>query len=187
MTSLGTMLADGEPLPPCHDRGQSPGLDLAVLYRSEAPKLVGQLSRRIQSDRAHDVVQRVFVRMIARFGSGETPPCAPTAYLRETTRNVLRDDARVAARCADDCHEALDEQTIAGTDPIALLEARDRLMRIETAVRRLKPLTRQIFLARRIDGYSYEEIARRTGLSVKGVEKQMSRALRQLGRHLRDG
>ena len=51
---------------------------------------------------------------------------------------------------------------------------------------RLKPLTRQIFLACRLDGYSYAEIAEQTGLSIRGVEKQMSRAIKQLGRHLRD-
>ena len=61
----------------------------------------------------------------------------------------------------------------------------DRLARLEQAVLRLKPLTRQIFLACRLDGYSYVEIAEQTGLSVRGVEKQMSRAIKQLGRHLR--
>jgi RNA polymerase sigma-70 factor (ECF subfamily) len=49
----------------------------------------------------------------------------------------------------------------------------------------LKPLTREIFLACRLDGYSYAEIAQRTGLSVRGVEKQMSRAIKKLGQHLR--
>ncbi len=74
---------------------------------------------------------------------------------------------------------------MASGDPVAALEARDRLARIEEAVLRLKPLTREIFLACRLDGYSYAEIAERTGLSVRGVEKQMSRAIKQLGRHLR--
>jgi RNA polymerase sigma-70 factor (ECF subfamily) len=46
----------------------------------------------------------------------------------------------------------------------------------------LKPITRQIFLAHRVDGYSYGEIAERTGLSVKGVEKHMSRAIAHIDR-----
>ena len=70
-------------------------------------------------------------------------------------------------------------------DTITHLEARDRLARIEAAMMTLKPLTREIFLACRLDGYSYAEIAQRTGLSVRGVEKQMSRAIKKLGRHLR--
>jgi RNA polymerase sigma-70 factor (ECF subfamily) len=45
---------------------------------------------------------------------------------------------------------------------------------------RLRPLTREIFMAHRLDGYTYREIAARTGLSVKRVEKHMSRAIAQL-------
>lgn len=139
------------------------------------------------SDQAQDVVQRAFVRVTARFATGRQSVHAPAAYLRETALNLLKDDARAASRMGAGGQVPLDEAAIVGVDPIAFLEARDRLNRIEAAVGRLKPITRQIFLARRIDGYSYEEIARRTGLSVRGVEKQMSRALRQLDRHLRDG
>ena len=38
------------------------------------------------------------------------------------------------------------------------------------------------FLAHRIDGYGYAEIAHRTGLSIKTVEKHMSRAIAALDR-----
>lgn len=47
-------------------------------------------------------------------------------------------------------------------------------------------MTRNVFLARRLDGYSYVEIAERTGLSVRAVEKQMSRAIQQLAKHMRE-
>jgi RNA polymerase sigma-70 factor (ECF subfamily) len=49
---------------------------------------------------------------------------------------------------------------------------------------RLRPKTREIFMAHRVEGLSYSEIAERTGLSVKGVEKQMGKALVQLDRYL---
>lgn len=39
-------------------------------------------------------------------------------------------------------------------------------------------------MAHRMEGLTYTEIAERTGLSVKGVEKQMSKALVQLDRML---
>ena len=60
------------------------------------------------------------------------------------------------------------------------------LRRLERAMLRLRPKTREIFLAHRLDGYSYTEIAARTGLSVKGVEKQMSKAIAQLDRWVSD-
>jgi RNA polymerase sigma-70 factor (ECF subfamily) len=42
-------------------------------------------------------------------------------------------------------------------------------------------------LAHRIDGFTYAEIAERTGLSVKGVEKQMSKAIAKIDRLLDRG
>ena len=63
-------------------------------------------------------------------------------------------------------------------------EARDTLRRVEAAVLRLRPKTREIFMAHRVEGLSYAEIAQRTGLSVKGVEKQMSKAIAAIDRTL---
>lgn len=69
-------------------------------------------------------------------------------------------------------------------DQVAVLESRDMLRRLEAAISKLKPKTRAIFLAHRLDGLSYAEIAELTGLSVKGVEKQMSKAIAKIDRLL---
>lgn len=178
-------LDEGDPLPPEHDRPASLQDVLGDLYRTERPGLLRFLSRRTPQDRAEDMVQQLFARMAARTEDHAAAITAPAAYLREAARNLVRDQARAAARGRERLHVPIDEVELCDGDPIAALEARDRLTRIEQAMLRLKPLTRQIFLARRLDGYSYAEIAEQTGLSVKGVEKQMSRAIKQLGRHLR--
>ncbi|HKY82355.1 MAG TPA: sigma-70 family RNA polymerase sigma factor [Sphingobium sp.] len=178
-------LDEGDPLPPEHDRAVcSPDL-LASLYREERPSLLRFLSRWTGHDKAEDVIQQVFSRMAGRSNHDAAPIQTPGAYLRQAARNVLRDEARTAERRCAHQHVPIEGLSLSGGDPVAALEARDRLVRIEEAVLRLKPLTREIFLACRLDGYSYAEIAERTGLSVRGVEKQMSRAIKQLGRHLR--
>ncbi len=127
-------------------------------------------------------MQHAFVRLAER-GAGTIH--APRAYLGQAVKNLVRDRYRSAARRGENDHHSLDEVELAGSDQSACLEARDRLRRIERALEKLKPLTRQIFLASRVDGYSYAEIAAETGLSVKSVEKQMSRALKLLARDLR--
>jgi RNA polymerase sigma-70 factor (ECF subfamily) len=81
-------------------------------------------------------------------------------------------------------HVPADDATLVGIDQQRLLEARDMLQRVEAAVLRLRPKTREIFMAHRVEGLSYAEIAQRTGLSVKGVEKQMSKAIAALDRML---
>jgi RNA polymerase sigma factor (sigma-70 family) len=77
---------------------------------------------------------------------------------------------------------AVDELQLVGIDQQRLLESRDMLARVEAAVMRLRPRTREIFLAHRVEGLSYGEIAQRTGLSAKGVEKQMSKAIAAIDR-----
>jgi RNA polymerase sigma-70 factor (ECF subfamily) len=141
------------------------------------------VSRRARREDVEDIVQRAFVRLVGR--STDQTPEAPGPYLRQIARNLVLDDARVESRTQASTHLPLNEREPDTGDVIAHLEARDRLARIERAISSLKPLTRDIFLACRVDGYSYAEVAQRTGLSVRGVEKQMSRAIKQLGRHLR--
>lgn len=61
------------------------------------------------------------------------------------------------------------------------------LARINEAVLSLPDIDRQIFLAKRLDDLSYEQIARVTGLSVRQVERRMAKALMHIDRCLSDG
>ncbi|MDF8333677.1 RNA polymerase sigma factor [Novosphingobium cyanobacteriorum] len=159
--------------------------DLETLYREHRLPLLRRLVRKAGIERAEDLVQQVFLRLVRR-ESREAPIEAPAGYLAAAAANALRDLERSARRSETAHHVPLDEEDPAGIDPVRHLEARDRLMRIDNALARMKPLTREIFLARRLDGYSYAEIAQKTGLSVRGVEKQMARALVQLSRFRSD-
>ncbi len=59
---------------------------------------------------------------------------------------------------------------------------RDELRRIDTAISKLKPKTRDIFLMHRFEGLDYEEIGEEMGMTAKGVEKQMAKALAAIRR-----
>lgn len=60
----------------------------------------------------------------------------------------------------------------------------ERLKRIEEALLNMPRLQREIFLAVRVDDLSYEEIALRTGLSPRRVERQFARALCKLAKQM---
>ena len=60
----------------------------------------------------------------------------------------------------------------------------DRLSQMEEAMRNIPKLQREIFLAHRLDGLSYAEIARRTGLTVKQVERALAKAIYKLSQQL---
>ncbi len=177
-------LAEADPLPP-EDRRMPPLLHselLDRLYRAHHGGLMRFLRRRGQDERAHDVVQRVFCRLAGLTEKEREAIAAPVAYLRTAADNMLRDDAREEARRSAKLHLDADEVALHAGDQWAALEARDRLRHLEQALRRLKPRTREIFLAHRLDGYSYAEIAARTGLAPKTVEMHMTRAIAYLAK-----
>lgn len=177
------VIEESDPLPPEDRAPLTPGSILETLYRAHHDGLLRFIRRRVREERAHDVVQRVFCRLAGLSESEQRRIAAPGAYLRRAADNMLRDDARQADRRSAPLHLADDDVALRACDQLAALEARDRLRRLEEALLRLKPRTREIFLAHRIDGYSYAEIAARTGLSIKTIEMHMTRAIAHLDKH----
>lgn len=177
-------IAEGDPLPPEDVARPAPTEAIDAVFRRTRPRLLRFLARRSSSDDAEDLAQQAFVRFLSH--REEAAPIEhPDNYLFRVARNLANDDYRAAQRQARAAHVALDEVELLAPDHLAALEARDLLQRLEAVLSRLKPRTREIFLAHRIDGYSYGEIAARTGLSIKGVEKHMSRAIATIDRRMR--
>ncbi|WP_082740997.1 RNA polymerase sigma factor [Sphingomonas koreensis] len=177
-------LDEDDPLPP-EDRVVRPSLALDDLYRVHGPRLLRYFSRRADRQDAGDLVHESFVRFANSDACRERAIECPEAYLNQIATNLLRDRAKSAVQRSLASHVAADEVPLAGPDLVAALEARDKLNRLQTALMRLKPKTREIFLAHRLDGLSYKQIAERSGLSVKGVEWHMTKAIDHLDRVLR--
>src|SRR5438309_8205331 len=163
-------------------------LCLETLYGAEWPRLLRWLARSIADrEEARDLLQEIFCRLARLGAEGTLRLERPQAYLSRIATNLLRDRAKHAVRHMSAHHVPADEGALPGMDQQRLLESRDMLMRVEAAMLKLRPRTREIFMAHRIDGLSYAEIAERTGLSVKGVEKQMSKAIARIDRLLDRG
>jgi len=175
-SSPASAIDEADPLPPDDARLAPVALD--QLYRSQRPGLLRFLGNR---NSGSDLVQQLFCRI----AGGPLPTMrSPDAYLRHAARNLARDEARAAARQGSHVQVCEETAPLHAPDQLAALEARDVLRRLDQLLARLPVRTREIFLAHRIDGYTYGEIAARTGLSVKTVEKHMSRAIGHLGRYM---
>jgi len=180
-------VAADDPLPPEDPAPfRAPTRSLDALYRVHAPRLLRFFSRRSGSDEALDLVHETFERLARRDDDPGSAVDRPEAYLSRIAGNLLRDRAKFAARRSAAFHVSIDEVPLAGRDPHDQLEARDMINRLETAMERLRPRTREIFMACRLDGYSHAEVAERIGMSVRGVRKQMSRAIAEIERALSD-
>lgn len=175
----------GAPVPEVHDHPSPEPLCLEALYRQESPRLLRSLARKTASrEEAHDLLHEIFCRLARLGAAGPVAVDRPQAYLSRIATNLLRDRARHASRHMTSSHVPADEGLLAANDQLRLLESRDMLTRVEAAMLRLRPKTREVFMAHRIDGLSYAEIAEQTGLSIKGVEKQMSKAIAKIDRLL---
>lgn len=181
----GPWLDAGDPIPPEDRVVGDVGPDLDGIYRTHAAGMTRQMWCRTGSrDDALDLVQEAFSKLL-RIGRARSGPIENLeAYLNRATRNLFLNQLKTQARRSSHLHVVADEERLAGPDQHRLLEARDMLRRMEAIMLKLRPKTRAIFIAHRIDGLSYAEIAERTGLSIKGVEKQMSKAIAHIDRML---
>jgi len=154
------------------------------LYREHSSSLVRQLTRKTGCrDLALELANEAFLRLL-RMAPGKLGRIErPEAFLRQVSANLLRDWGR-SKTLRDRSRPSLEVVAEQQLDQVAVLETRDTLRRLEHAIGKLKPNTREIFLAHRIHGLTYAEIADETGLSVKGVEKQMSKAIAKIDRLL---
>jgi RNA polymerase sigma-70 factor (ECF subfamily) len=174
-------LCSDQPLPPedrytdCDWRS-----DVEYLYRERAGRLIGHFtSATLDSDAASEIVHEAFARFTGLAFARRLRIGRPDAYLYRICLNLVRDLARSPGSRTRELAQLDDEVSY---NPLVELEHRDTLRRLEKAMLRLAPKTREIFLAKRLDGMSYAEIAERTGLSIKGVEKHMGKAIAAIDR-----
>ena len=147
----------------------------------------GQAVRRFFSRRlrdgadVEDLTQEVFARLLKRAGVGEIANIE--GYLFHTAANLLRERARKAARRPGDA-ALTGEADFAGADeeftPERILLGREAYARMVEALQELPERARTIFVLNRFEELSAAEIARRLGVSVSTVEKDMMRAIAHL-------
>jgi RNA polymerase sigma factor (sigma-70 family) len=180
-------IPESDPIPPDEWQGFTAGTRVEAIYAAHSPELTRYFRRRAPAQDVADLVQECFRRFTQSRGPALSLVDRPAAYLVRTARNLLAERIRADGRRMQAHHGPFDEEDHAGPDPHAALEARDTIRRLADVVARLKPKTRAIFLMHRLEGLSYEEIAAAQGMSVKGVEKQMAKALGAIRRSRHDG
>ena len=168
----------------CEPLGEEFVTPLLDRYR---PALIGYFRRRIHDlGEAEDLTQEVFVRILRR---GELAVIGDLrAYVFEVALNVLVDRTRRDNSRHKAAHQSFDPDGHGAedfsSDRIHL--GREALGRATAALLELPARTRIIFVLRRFEGMKYSEIARKVGISVSAVEKQMLRAMSYLTERMRD-
>lgn len=137
------------------------------------------------SDDANDLVQDVFSRLAAQ-NLNEIENIQ--GYIFQIAANVVRDRARRAGvrHMITEAPDDFDLPDQAGFSPERILQSREALQAMITALYELPSAIRIVFSHYHFDGVSQVEISRRLGLSLSTVEKHMAKANAHLLRRLRD-
>lgn len=138
------------------------------------------LRRRGRSEHeAEDLVQEAWLRL-ARYEDEKQPVDRPEAFLMRTALNLSIDAHRASAGRGE--HVVLEDVVLIDTTPSteAALLAKERLARLAMGLGRLSETTRDVFLAHRVDGLPYSEIAKRHGISIATVHQHVAKATLRL-------
>ena len=127
---------------------------------------------------ADDLVQEAWVRLACY--ERDQVVAKPEAFLMRTALNLSIDMHRMRVNHGEEV--LLDEVVLIDAAPTAeaVVLARERVARLSVFLGRLSEKTRDIFLAHRIDGMSYQQIAQRHQLSISTVEKHVAKATMQV-------
>jgi RNA polymerase sigma-70 factor (ECF subfamily) len=142
--------------------------------------LLSHLRQRLRiADDAADVAQETYIRMLQYEGSREVR--SPSSLLFRVAINIANDLGRSeqARHAADHCGvDGLEiESGLAGPErEVAAAQDLEQLYRV---IEQLPPKCKQVFLLSRVQNMTYPEIACHCGISVKMVEKHISRALNE--------
>lgn len=123
---------------------------------------------------ADDLLQEAWVRLACY--ELEQPVHKPEAFLMRAALNLSIDTYRQRQSQGEEV--LLENVVLVDTTPSAeaVLLGKERVARLGVGLGRLNEKTRDIFLAHRVDGLNYTEIARHHGISINAVERHVSKA-----------
>jgi|SRR5450830_622793 len=151
---------------------------IAAVYGVRYKKLVRYVQRMLSSHaEAEDVSQEAFLRAYAAEVGGATE--FSVALLYTVARNLALTELRKRTTRATDSSEDID--TLCMLDPAHDPEAqaidRNMLASVERAMLQMPPKCLEVFQLRKIDDLSHAQISAQLGISVKTVERHLTKAL----------
>lgn len=146
---------------------------LADLYLSHADWLTARL-RRLGVESPDDVVQETYLRIAPYQARGEVRH--PKSLLLRIATNLVAEEGRRAQR---------QRRHAATTPPSADAASQTETVLLKQLVLKLPQPERDIFMLSRFGSLTNEQIASRLEVSVKTVERRISRALKQVDAQLR--
>ena len=131
-----------------------------------------------------DLRQEVYVRVLE--AARREIPERTRQFVFSTARNLLVDRVRREQIVPIEAVSDLDALTLAMDAPGAdrTAQARDELRHLQSALDRLPPRCREVFMLGKVEGLGGREIAARMGVTESTVSKQLAIGIRMLANFL---
>lgn len=158
-------------------RNRTPEIEeaFAALYDVHAPRVYAYIRHILgaEHEAVDDVLQHCFIGLFDRARNGVEIHNVP-AFLFRVARNQCLNELARSRRYVGDV------EAIAGHDPEGVYETRELEEHVERAIVRLPGHIRESLVLKDQLGFTYEEIAEMTGLSIPNVRQRVSRARRMI-------
>lgn len=162
-----------------HPRRDAQGGIFSVFREQEAA--LRRFVRRISpsSSDIDDIAQETILRALQ--AERERDIQQPKAYLYTIARNVVRDALDKKSRSVIDFIEDFAPESVSSHEPLIedQVEGRQRMLLFWEAVATLPEQCQQVFVLKKVYGYSHAEISRKLGISVSTTEKHVAAGLRR--------
>ena len=131
-----------------------------------------------------DITQETILRALQ--AEREREILQPKAYLYTIARNVVRDSLDKKSRSVIDFIEDFAPETVSSNEPLVedQVDGRQRMLLFWEAVATLPEQCQQVFVLKKVYGYSHAEISRELGISVSTTEKHVAAGLRRCSEFL---
>lgn len=171
--ALNLALTSGRP----RVKGEGAAAFVDFVRRHEAELHRYLHSRLGNAEDVADLAQECFLRLL-RYGEAHGGEDLERLMFR-IANNLLTDNWRAGRVHHERDHVPLTSVDLINDSPSQEREvaAQQRLERLKVVIRQLPPKCRAVFVFSRIDGLRHAEIADKFGISVKAVEKHITKAL----------
>jgi len=157
-------------------RASAPAGDYGAFFRATLAPLRRYVTRLVGSrEEAQDIAQDAFAKVFTVMQ--DRPVAHPQALLYTTARHLAIDELKHRARSPFEAGAPADMTISAAPGVEAIVMAREEAGLLEKAVAQLPGECRQVLLLRTGEHLTHEQIAQRTGLTRKQVEKRLYRAV----------
>ena len=156
---------------------------LSTVFENERRRLLAFIRRRIPDDvDAEDLLQDVFYELVEAYRLMK-PVAHAGAWMMEVARNRITDLFRRGSKpVVEDGNKRVLDDLLPSPDagPDALYARGVLIAEIEAALGELPPSQREVFLAHEIEGRSFSDISRETGVSVNTLLSRKHYAVKRL-------